>query len=160
MAEEATLEPKNETIGIKMPCSRCYVRKSDDAFDVVNGVRRRTCIKCLTFIRRYRRNQRAKLGDSRVTCECGSTVVANALIQHRRSRKHILFINGIDDTSVSKTKPKKLECPCGSIILPASRYNHIHSRRHKAWLEQVAAVVEDAEHAKQQLLPEVLVQNV
>lgn len=140
-------QTETEQIAVIIPCGRCLVKKGSDAYDTHNGVQRRTCRTCLTFIRSYRRNQRAKLGNTEIVCECGSTVVSNALTQHRRSRAHIMRINGLEDEP-KKVKPKKVECPCGSTILRSSIYNHRRTLRHKAWVEDVKIVVEDVEHAK------------
>lgn len=142
-------QPETEQIAVIIPCSRCLVKKENNQYDTNNGTMRRTCRTCLTYIRSYRRNQRAKLGDTQVVCECGSTIVANAMVSHRRSRKHVMAINGLQDKP-KKVAPTKVECPCGSVILRSSIYNHRHSLRHKAWLEQVAAAVEDVEFAKRE----------
>ena len=47
----------------------------------------------------YLRQYRADHKQDTITCPCGSTVVKRCISNHRKTQKHIRFINGINDPS-------------------------------------------------------------
>jgi len=84
---------------------------------------------------KYYQNHKEKITKKqkeKITCECGASIQVGDYSKHKRTDKHLNFVNhGI------KHKPSeepKQTCECGSTILYRNKYRHIKSKKHQDYI--------------------------
>ena len=138
-----------------LSCSVCKREKSSDLFKKSNNIYYKSCIDCrLRSNKHYELNKSKILNDKykKVTCDCGSVVMASNLSSHKRTVKHGRLMNKpdtektnkyhitywhskIDNTTYyykSKSKTKMIKCFCGQRFYPNQKQydRHIMSEHH------------------------------
>lgn len=75
----------------------------------------------------------------KIICECGSKIAKGCLFAHKRSKKHIDYLNSLKNDNDIKIKQDdvKYTCECGMIIHKYCKYKHFRTQIHINYLNSI-----------------------
>jgi hypothetical protein len=73
---------------LKYQCSKCTDYKFENEFS-----KNRCNAKGINYICEKSYNNRVKSNDKNIICECGSEISKSSIYKHRKTFKHIIFVN-------------------------------------------------------------------
>lgn len=89
----------------------------------------------------YAEKNKDKINE-KIKCECGSIVSKKHLAVHKKTKKHIKFIEN-NQTYISIKPNEKITCKCGSIVSKKGIAKHMRTHIHLSNMQKIAPDTDD-----------------
>jgi len=76
------------------------------------------------------------LCNNTIVCDCGSIIKKISLARHKKSNKHIKYLNDINSFRKSYFK-EYVTCSCGDVLRLQSIYGHRRTNKHKNKIKEI-----------------------